>query len=201
MSSSTSPITIVDIDTARGWLDAVEAALIATAMGKADVSATTSAGHGLAADDALAGRAALGAKFLAVGTPRTLGLVATGALAAKVLTAQTAYAGPRELRIFEEDPTAASAMTTALARNPPAARATSLREACACDIVVAAGPITIRREWIRAGTLVTALDHTVILEPALLAAAVVYDEARLAAVAAGLIDGRTLDEITILLPA
>ena len=161
---------------------------------------TAGAGHGRGTDEALAGRAALGAKFLAVGTPRTLGLVATGALAAKMLAAQTAYAGPRELRIFEDDPAAAAALALALARNPPSARATSLREACACDIVVAAGPITIRREWIRNGTLVTALDHAVVLEPDLLAAAVVYDEAKLAAVAAGLIDGRTLDEITILLP-
>lgn len=84
----------------------------------------------------------------------------------------------------------------------------SLTEACACDIVVARGPVSIRREWVRGGTLITALDRDVILEPALLAAAMVYTvgpspagvtaHATLAQVAAGLVDGRVLDEITIL---
>jgi hypothetical protein len=92
-------------------------------------------------------------------------------------------------------------------------RVVSLAEACACDIVVAAGGVSVRREWIRGGTLVTVLDEGVALDPALLAAAQVYGDrapasvpslrftASLGAVAAGLVDGRTLDEIIVLLPS
>lgn len=200
---------VIDVETARGWLDAVEAALVARAMGDA------SAGHGLDDDEAAAGRAAVAAKFLAVGTPRTLGLVATGRLAARLIAAQTAYAAPRELRVYEPETGAADAIIATLADQlaapRPSARAVTLRLACACDIVVVAGPITIERAWIRAGTLVTVLDRAAVLDPDLLAAADVYASGdtvpagvrrhvTLAAVAAGLVDGRALDEITVLLP-
>ncbi|MBZ0233844.1 MAG: hypothetical protein K8M05_16060, partial [Deltaproteobacteria bacterium] len=82
-----------------------------------------------------------------------------------------------------------------------------------CDIVVAAGGTSVRREWIRGGTLVTVLEEDVAIDPALLAAAHVYGErvpagapslrlvASLGAVAAGLVDGRSLDEIIVSLPS
>lgn len=188
---------------ARAWLDAVEAELVARALGRA-----LSAPAVLTREQALAGRAAVAAKFLAVGTPRTLGLAGCSDLAPLVVAAQRAYAAPRELRVFEPVPVEAARVA-----NNVGGRVVSLAEACACDIVVAAGGVSVRREWIRGGTLVTVLDENVALDPALLAAAQVYGErapagavpslrlvASLGAVASGLVDGRTLDEIIVLLP-
>lgn len=187
-------------DDARAWLDAVEAALVARALGR-PAPPTTPA---LTAAQALAGRAAVAAKFLAVGTPRTLGLAGAGALAPLLVAAQRAYAAPRELRVFEALPVEAARVADQLG-----GRVASLAEVCACDIVVCAGPVAVRREWVRRGTLVTALDEQVALDPALCAIAAVHGEvappgvtltASLGAVAAGLVDGRTLDEIIVLLP-
>ncbi len=188
---------------ARAWLDAVEAALVARALGRAAPE-----GPALTAGQALAARAAVAAKFLAVGTPRTLGLVGTGDLAPLVVAAQRAYAAPRELRVFEANPIVAARVASDVG-----GRVVSLAEGCACDIVVAASGVSVRREWIRGGTLVTVLEEDVALDPALLAAAQVYGErapagvpslrlvASLGAVAAGLVDGRVLDEIIISLPS
>ena len=71
--------------TARIWLDAVEAALVASALRQ-----PVPDGPALTREQALAGRAAVAAKFLAVGTPRTLGLAGCGDLAPLVLAAQRA---------------------------------------------------------------------------------------------------------------
>lgn len=120
------------------------------------------------------------------------------------VAAQRAYAAPRELRVFEALPVEAARVADQLG-----GRVASLAEVCACDIVVCAGPVAVRREWVRRGTLVTALDEQVALDPALCAIAAVHGEvappgvtltASLGAVAAGLVDGRTLDEIIVLLP-
>jgi ornithine cyclodeaminase/alanine dehydrogenase-like protein (mu-crystallin family) len=199
-----------DIERARGWLDAVEAALVARALGDA------SAAHGLAADDAAAGLAAVAAKFLAVGTPRTYALVGAGPRAAALLAAQCAYATPRELRIWEPEEAYAQLRSNQLRGDRLAARPSSLREACACDIVVIAAAVEVHRAWLRAGTLVVVLDRDAALDRSLLAAAHVFllDEraradrahagvhvhATLAAAAAGLVDGRQLDEVIVLLP-
>lgn len=187
---------------AKRWLDEVEAALVAEALAKPAPALS------LSRDQALAGRAAVAAKFLAVGTPRTLGLAGTGDLAPLVVAAQRAYAAPRELRVFEANPVEAARVAEAVG-----GRVVSLSEACACDIVVVAGGVSVRREWIRGGTLVTVLDDSVAVDPALLAAAQLYGDrvpagspslrltASLGAVAAGLVDGRTLDEIIVSLAA
>lgn len=200
---------MIDLDPARRWLDTVEAALVASAMG------TTGAEPQALDDDAWdAGVAAVAAKFLAVGTPRTLGLVHAGGRAPMLLAAQCAYAAPREVRVHAADAADAEATVRAIAATSIAARATDLRAACACDIVVVDGPVAVPREWIRAGTHITVLDDRAALAPELLAAARVYTvlagadvpagvrvDATLAAVAAGLVDGRQLDELTVLLPA
>ncbi len=188
---------IIDGAVARGWLDAVEARLGAEALGRPAAAPLV----GLAE---LAGLAAVASKFLAVGTPRTMGLVGLRDHAPAIVAAQRAYASPRELRVFDGVPVAAARIAEAVG-----GRVASLAEACACDIVVARGPVAIRREWVRGGTLVTALDRDVVLEPALLAAAMIYTvgaapagvtvHATLAQVAAGLVDGRVLDEITVLI--
>lgn len=190
---------------AEAWLDAVEAELVARALRR---TMPGIARVPLTREQALAARAAVAAKFLAVGTPRTLGLAGAGDLAPLVVAAQRAYAAPRELRVFEPVPVEAARVA-----NEIGGRVASLAEACACDIVVAFGGVSVRREWIRGGTLVTVLDENVALDPALLSAAQVYGDrapasapslrlvASLGAVAAGLVDGRTLDEIIVLLPA
>lgn len=188
-------LPLIDGATARDWLDRAEARQGARALGKP-------AAPPLEARAELAGLAAVAAKFLAVGTPRTLGLVGARELGPALVATQRAYAVPRELRIFDGDPVAAARLAEAVG-----GRVASLTEACACDIVVARGPVAIERAWVRNGTLVTALDAGVVLAPALLAAAHVYTvgavagvtpTATLGAVAAGLVDGRVLDEITIL---
>ena len=185
------------------WLDTVEAKLVARALRR---TAPGVAAVQLTREQALAGRAAVAAKFLAVGTPRTFGLAGTGDLAPMLLAAQRAYAAPRELRVFEAVPVEAARVASEVG-----GRVVSLSEACACDIVVVGGGISVRREWIRGGTLVTVLDASVVLDPTLLSAAQVYGDrvpddapdvrlvASLGAVAAGLVDGRTLDEIIVLL--
>lgn len=203
-----------DVARARGWLEAVEAELVARAMGRADASAGTAAA---ALTDAHrgAGLCGVAAKFLAVGTPRTFALVGAGARARELLAAQTAYAAPREVRVHEPaaaDDAAAAAIAASLASPTVSARAVTLAQACASDIVVIAAPVTVPRALVRAGTLVTVLDRGATIDPALLAAAHVYTiddratapdgvrvHATLAAVTAGLVDGRTLDEITLLL--
>ena len=186
---------IIDVTVARGWLDAVEVRQGALALGRP-------AAAPLPRGPELAGLAGVAAKFLAVGTPRTMGLIGLRDLAPAVVATQRAYSVPRELRVFDGDPVAAARIAEAVG-----GRVASLTEACACDVVVARGPVAIEREWIRGGTLVTALDRGVKLAPALVAAAVIYTagevpdltaHATLGAVAAGLVDGRTLDEITIL---
>ena len=186
---------MIDAAVARGWLDAVERRQGALALGRP-------VGPPLDPIAELAGLAGVAAKFLAVGTPRTMGLVGLRDLAPAVVATQRAYAAPRELRVFDGDPVAAARVAQAVD-----GRVTSLTEACACDVVVARGPVAIERAWIRAGTLVTALDGGVVLAPALVAAAVVYTagvvaelvaHASLGAVAAGLVDGRTFDEIIVL---
>lgn len=182
------------------WLTIVEAGLVARALGRMPPPT----GAPLAREEALAAHAAIAAKFLAVSTPRTFGLAGCGDLAPLVLAAQRAYAAPRELRVFEAIPVEAARVADEVQ-----GRVTSLAEACACDIVVLRGKISVRRDWVRNGTLVTTLDDDVVLDPALLAVAAVYGAvapagvqltASLAAVAAGLVDGRVLDEITVCLP-
>jgi hypothetical protein len=136
---------------------------------------------GIEGDVELAARCAVAAKFLAVSTPRTLGLVNLGARSVCFVQAQAAYAPARDLVRWD-------------AGDAPA----RLADALAADIVVAAGPVSVPREAIRGGTHLAALDAGVVLAPELLAAAVVHDTRRLAEVVAGIVDGRQLDEITIL---
>jgi hypothetical protein len=158
-----------------GTLAAVEAALAADGVGRARPPAA------LPPDVELAARCAVAAKFLAVGTPRTFAAVQLGARTELFVAAQAAWAPAREIRTWSPG-------------DPPAA----LDAALAADIVVAAGPLAVPRAAVRGGTHLAALDARVVLAPDLLAAAEVYDVRRLAAVVAGLVDGRRLDEITVL---
>jgi hypothetical protein len=160
-------------------LAAVEAALVATGLGKPAVTT-------LDADVELAARCAIAAKFLAVATPRSFAAINLGARAPRFVAAQSAWAAPREVLTWD-----------AAAGGSPRDLATAL----AADIVIAAGPLAVPRAAIRGGTHLVALDPGVALAAELVAGAEVYDVPRLAAVVAGLVDGRQLDEITLVVNA
>jgi len=122
-------------------------------------------------DDAL-----LASRFLAVSTPRSYGLVGCGPVAREVLDAHLGFfPAPKDIRRSDE---------------------TTVERACACDIVLITEPATIRPEWVRRGThindLVGALDLSGFAH-----ARVVQGRAALDEIAAGYVDGRELDEITI----
>lgn len=194
------------------WVLAAERAYVAAAVGR-DAVAAAGAEPGEApyvlmrsgwlADFAAPGRrahavAAAGAvasRYLAVGTPRSFGIViddvADVDAAALSLAAHRTWFAPRDLRCAS---TASGAAELATAT---AGRAVSLDEALACDIVnVHSARIRISPAQLRRGTHVNAIS-TAVLDPELLALATVVPEAGLPALAAGLVDGRQLDELTI----
>jgi hypothetical protein len=147
---------------------------------------------------ALAAAGAVASHYLAVGTPRSFGIViddvAELAAAALSLTAHRTWFAPRDVRCASTAGGAAGAAELAAAT---AGRAVSLDEALACDIVIVHSTrIRIAPAQLRRGTHVNALAASV-LDPELLALATVVPEAGLPALAAGLVDGRQLDELTI----
>ena len=120
----------------------------------------------------LAATTAIASRFLAVGTPRTIGLVGPAALADACLEAHHVYFAPTEVR--RDD----------------------LRAACAADIVCIVGDVTVDASWLRAGTHVNLMRGRV--DGA--SRAIVVDDAALAALVCGLRDGRQLDELTVYAP-
>jgi ornithine cyclodeaminase/alanine dehydrogenase-like protein (mu-crystallin family) len=192
-------------------LAAAEAALVALAQPAAAARGEVAPAPGGApapvdaetARLALAATAAVSSRFLAVGTPRSIGLVGGGPLARDLLALHRVLFAPREVRCAGADPAEAARLAAEVG-----GRVTSIAEACACDIVCAlASARPIARAWIRGGTHLVAAGAT--LEPALLAAAKVVGDGpappgthmwgTLAAIAAGHQDGRELDEISIYL--
>jgi len=196
------------------WVLAAERAYVAAAVGPA-AAAAGSAGADpaaphvliragwladLAAPDrrahALAAAGAVASRHLAVGSPRSFGIVidavAEVEAAALSLVAHRTWFSPRDIRCAS---TATGAAELAAATG---GRAVSLDEALACDIVnlysarVRVAPVQLRR-----GTHVNARIAGV-LDPELLVLATVVPEAGLPALAAGLVDGRRLDELTVL---
>jgi ornithine cyclodeaminase/alanine dehydrogenase len=164
---------------------------------------------------ALAAAGAIASRFLAVGTPRSIGLVgASGgglhsgtrdaalAIARASLTAHRVLFAPTDVRCADTDPELARALAAELG-----GRAVSLEQACAADIVCLGTTVTLPRHWLRGGTHVNALAGAPGLDPAILADAmlVVDDQTdlgpgvygSLAEIAAGYKDGRQLDEISL----
>ena len=146
---------------------------------------------------AIAAAGAVASRYLAVGTPRSFGIViddvAEVAAAALSLAAHRTWFAPRDLRCASVG-TGAAELAAATA-----GRVVSVDEALACDIVnVHSARVRITPARLRRGTHVNALTADVI-DPELLALAAVTHEAGLPALAAGLLDGRQLDEITIFL--
>lgn len=159
---------------------------------RADLAARDHRAHALAAAGAVASR------YLAVGTPRSFGLViddlADVEAAALSLVAHRTWFAPRDIRCASTAPGVTGATELAAATS---GRAVSLDEALACDIVIVYSTrVRITPVQLRRGTHVNALTATV-LDPELLALSTVVPEAGLPALAAGLVDGRQLDELTV----
>ena len=175
-------------------------ASFAAAPGSADASSSAPAPRSGAApssaaapsDLALAAAAAAGAvasRFLAIGTPRSIGLVGDPTAAALSLAAHRVWFQPADLRCAG----AASPFAGQLG-----GRAVSLDEALAADIVCIHAPLSLTAAQLRRGTHVNALAAGITFDDELRALATIADEASaLPALAAGLRDGRQLDELTL----
>jgi len=141
-------------------------------------------------------RAALGAiasRYLAVGTPRSLGLVVDGAAscdeAALSLFAHRTWFQPSDLRC-------AGPGADELAR-AIGGRVTTIEEALACDIVCVHAPLTLDPARLRRGTHVNVLVPGTFADELARVATITHETPGLAEVAAGLVDGRQLDELTV----
>jgi ornithine cyclodeaminase/alanine dehydrogenase-like protein (mu-crystallin family) len=153
------------LDVERAW---AQAGLGATPLPELDT------------DTRVAAACAIASRFLAVGTPRTIGLVGGEPhLADLCLEAHRAYfAEPRELR---------------------RAAQVGVRSACAADIVcVLDDDARIDPSWLRAGTHVNLVRGALVAPPP---RAIRIDRAALAQIVCGHRDGRQLDELTIFAPA
>jgi ornithine cyclodeaminase/alanine dehydrogenase-like protein (mu-crystallin family) len=156
------------------WVHAVERAYDAAATGRRDARALTAIG-------------AVASRYLAVGTPRTLATIvathAPGDAAAAELSieAHATWFAPRELRrVVIAD-----------------ASAEELASALRCDIVCIHTPLALTAQQVRRGTHINALAE-VALDDDLRAVVSLWDEEpMLGQLAAGFVDGRQLDEITI----
>jgi hypothetical protein len=178
------------------WVLAVERAYVAAAVGGQPVPgeppAITVARRQARA---IAAAGAVASRYLAVGTPRSFGIViddATGVdAAALALIAHRTWFAPRDVRCAAVGDGAAELAAAT------GGRAVGIDEALACDIVnVFGGRVKIGAMQLRRGTHVNAVSAAVIA-PELIAVATMVHEAGLPALAAGLVDGRQLDEITI----
>jgi hypothetical protein len=168
-----------------GWVHAVERAYVAVATGSAPASGNSR--------DLARARAAIGAvasHYLAVGTPRTLGLIADDATideAVASIEAHRTWFQPRELRC-----TGSAALAAAVG-----GMLVPVCEALASDIVCIHVPIALAADQLRRGTHVNVLVAGSIDDELRRIATVVHEVPGLGALAAGLVDGRQLDEITI----
>jgi hypothetical protein len=173
------------------WVLDVERAYVASATGGAVPHATLGEAH---RPRALGALGAIASHYLAVGTPRSFSLIVDGspeaaAAARASLEAHRTWFQPRDLRVAG-DP----ALATSLA-----ASAVSVPEALAADIVCVHAPIAIAAAQLRRGTHVNVLAAAE-LDDDLRRLATVTDEVPgLGALAAGLVDGRQLDELTVFL--
>lgn len=126
---------------------------------------------------------AIASHFLAVATPNSIALV--GDDAADSLAAHRTWFSPRDMRCTS--PAVAQAV---------GGRVVPLAEALAADIVCIHEPMTLAASQLRRGTHVNALA-AVTLDSELRALATIHDEHGLSQLAAGMIDGRQLDELTV----
>lgn len=120
---------------------------------------------------------AIASHFLAVATPNSIAIIGNGA---ESLEAHRTWFNPRDVR----------------STVPGIGRLVSLDEALAADIVCIHEPMTLAASQLRRGTHVNALAN-VTLDEELRKLATIHDERGLCDLAAGMIDGRQLDELTV----
>jgi ornithine cyclodeaminase/alanine dehydrogenase-like protein (mu-crystallin family) len=135
---------------------------------------------------ALAASGAVASRYLAVGTPRSFAIIGDDPEAALSAEAHRTWFELRDVRCTNAELAAALG-----------GRVVTIAEALAADIVCIHQPIALSGPQLRRGTHVNALAP-VTFDDDLEHIAKLYDDANgLTALAAGLIDGRQLDEITI----
>lgn len=202
------------------WVEAVEHAYVEMAVGRPVVRASESELAGAPRSKHARASAALGAiasRYLAVGTPRTIGLivdparVGDGALS---LEAHRTWFAPREVRCAVVDFGGAlvdhqraihggagsvddggGSLAKLAARVGGAV--TSLAEALASDIVCVHVPLSLTAAQLRRGTHLNLLAGGTLDNELQRIAAITDEEPGLGALCAGLVDGRQLDEITV----
>ena len=166
---------------------AVERAFAATGAGGSGRAATA---QDATPAEYLAALGAVSSRYLAVGTPRSIGLVGDVLQASLSLAAHRTWFAPTDIRM------------TAASEGIEHARTVALAEALACDIVCICRAVPLTTRDLRRGThaIVLVPDYELDRELAKIAA-VSREVPDLGELAAGLVDGRQLDEITIFLVA
>ena len=174
------------------WVLAVERAYVAAATSSAPTAPPQPPDDDLVAR-AYAAAGAVASRYLAVGTPRSFGLVVNGPdsceAAALSLGAHATWFSPKGIRC-------AGKGSDSLAHSLRG-EVVALEEALAADIVCVHAPIELVASQLRRGTHVNVLAAAT-LDPELVAiASVTHEVPGLGQLAAGLVDGRQLDELTI----
>lgn len=194
---------------AKDWVQAVERAYVAAAFpegASAQLDPRTTAGASgprvvrktepptdpLRNAVAAAAAGAVASRFLAVGTPRSIGFVGSVAACALSLAAHRVWFQPSDLRCAGMPEAEGTDLAAALG-----GRAVSLAEALAADIVCVHAPIALEAAQLRRGTHVNALAAVSLAEELRAKAELTDEPTGLPALAAGLRDGRQLDELTI----
>jgi hypothetical protein len=185
------------------WVLAAERAYVAAAVGRApgppdlrqDAARAAASGPPDLQAHAIAAAGAVASRYLAVSTPRSFGIVIDAIpdveAAGLALAAHLTWFAPSDIRCAATG-TGAAELATATS-----GRVVAIDEALACDIVhIHSTRVRVTPAQLRRGTHVNAVSAEVV-DAELLALATVVREAGLPAVAAGLVDGRQLDEITI----
>ena len=174
------------------WVFAVERAYVAAASGTPPTG-----GDPAQLARAKAAAAAVASRFLAVGTPRSMSFVfdVGPELEEAVLTleAHRTWFAPLDLRCARSVENADELAARI------GGRAVSVAEALAADIVNVHGAyVPVTAAQLRRGTHVNILGYEACVDAELRALATCVDEPRgLPALAAGLVDGRQLDELTV----
>jgi len=173
------------------WVLAVERAYVAAATGTPPTMTT------LPEDDLIArARAAAGAvasHHLAVGSPRSLGLVVAGADSCEAamlsVAAHSTWFSPQDIRV--------SGLGADTLAHSLHGREVPMAEALACDIVCVHAPIALAAAQLRRGTHVNVLAAATLDDDLTKLATIIHEAPGLGELAAGLVDGRQLDELTV----
>ena len=169
------------------WVFAVERAYVAEATTPSPVRHPT--GHDR--PRALAAIGAVASRYLAVGTPRTMGFIIASrdqvSDAQLSLDAHRTWFAPRELRCAAIDGTRVDAFGAP----------STITDALACDIVCVHVPLKLEAHKLRRGTHINALAACTLDDDLAAIAQITPEVPGLGKLAAGLVDGRQLDEITV----